>query len=100
MTIETYQNAAWNSYMGRELPLKEQLINHALGLVGESGEVADQVKKEYYIGRDISREETVEELGDVLWHLCCSAAAKGVTMQEVMSYNLEKLKRRYPNAEW
>lgn len=100
MTIEQYQNITWRSYFGRELPTKEQLINHALGLVGESGEVADQVKKEFFIGRYIDREETIEELGDVLWHLCCFASAKGVSMQEVMLYNIRKLKERYPNAEW
>lgn len=100
MDIRSYQDIAWRSYMGRELPLKEQLVNHALGLVGESGEVADQVKKEFFIGREISREETTEELGDVLWHLCCFASAKGISIEDAMEYNISKLKERYPNAEW
>lgn len=100
MTIEEYQRIAWKSYMGKSLPLKDKLINHALGLVGESGELADQVKKEFFIGREISIEETTEELGDVLWHLCCFASSKGISIADAMEYNIDKLKRRYPNADW
>lgn len=100
MEIGHYQTIAWKSYMGRDLPLKDQVVNHCLGITGEVGEIVDQVKKEFYIGRDITREELVEEFGDVLWHLCCMASSRGISMGEIMEYNINKLKVRYPNADW
>ena len=100
MTLNEYQKIAYLSYFGRELPRVSQLINNALGLVGETGEVVDQIKKEIYLNREISEEEIIEELGDVLWHLSCLAAARGVTLESIAIYNIEKLKERYPNANW
>lgn len=39
-----------------------------LGLLGESGEVADLVKKATAHGHTLDREKLVKELGDVLWY--------------------------------
>lgn len=100
MTLNEYQKVVYKSYMGRELPEKEQLINNCLGLVGETGEIVDQVKKELYLGRVISESEIVEELGDALWHLAVMARVRGISLERVAESNIEKLQRRYPNAEW
>lgn len=71
----------------------------ALGLTGESGEVANQVKK---IVRDDNRKLTAErraalidEAGDVLWYLAMLAEELGVTLEEIAARNLVKLERRY-----
>lgn len=40
-----------------------------LGLLGESGEVADLVKKALERGKEVDRQRIVEELGDVLWYM-------------------------------
>ena len=100
MGLNEYQKIAYSSYFGKNEIERYQLINNAFGLAGETGEVIDQIKKEIYLDKEISREEIVEELGDVLWHLCCLASARDISMEEVAQYNIAKLKRRYPDAEW
>ena len=37
----------------------------ALGLCGEAGEVAEQVKKHYFHGHPLNKAHMIEELGDV-----------------------------------
>lgn len=45
----------------------------ALGLIGETGEVADIVKKHLWHGKPLDREHFIEELGDVAWYAVASA---------------------------
>ena len=73
-------------------------IYPTLGLVGESGEVADKVKK---VLRDKkgqfdkeSRDAIKYELGDVLWYISQLSSELGYELEEVASANLEKLKSR------
>ncbi|GHO85363.1 MazG nucleotide pyrophosphohydrolase domain-containing protein [Dictyobacter formicarum] len=40
-----------------------------LGLTGESGEIADSVKKALFQGHDIDAVHIAKELGDVLWYI-------------------------------
>jgi NTP pyrophosphatase (non-canonical NTP hydrolase) len=66
-----------------------------LGLVGESGEFAEKIKKKY---RTIpllpDPKELAKELGDVLWYLARLAAVYGFSMTQVMALNVEKLESR------
>jgi NTP pyrophosphatase (non-canonical NTP hydrolase) len=70
----------------------------ALGLCGEAGELANEVKK---IGRDDSytitgerRERMIAELGDVLWYVALLAVELHVLLGDVAAGNLEKLQAR------
>ena len=36
-----------------------------------------------------------EELGDVLWYLTAATLARGLTLEELWQYNVEKLEGRY-----
>ena len=47
--------------------------NAALGLTGEAGEVADEVKKCMYQGHPWQPSKIIEELGDVLWYVALMA---------------------------
>jgi len=74
-------------------------VEKILGLVGESGEVADKFKK---IIRDrasqisdADRDELVKELGDVLWYVATLARYLGVDLSEVATKNVAKLADRY-----
>lgn len=75
-----------------------ELLNGALGLTGEAGEVADMVKKHIFHGHDLTTEELVKELGDVCWYLALMCNAIGVNLEDVMALNIEKLKTRYPDG--
>lgn len=70
----------------------------ALGLCGESGEVAEHVKK---IIRDDNGQLTKErrhamifELGDILWYLSQIAFELDTTLEAIANYNLAKLASR------
>lgn len=70
----------------------------ALGLTGESGEVADHIKKYIAHGHDLDREKVKGELGDVLWYIAVLSRQLGYTLGDVMQTNLDKLEKRYPNG--
>ena len=75
-----------------------ELLNGALGLTGEAGEVADLIKKFTFHGHDLDRDELVKELGDVCWYVALLCNAINVPLEEVMCNNIDKLKRRYPGG--
>jgi NTP pyrophosphatase (non-canonical NTP hydrolase) len=69
-----------------------------LGLCGEAGEVANEVKK---IDRDDGavlseerRERIADELGDVLWYVAAVARELRIELEDVAKNNLTKLKER------
>ena len=72
------------------------LVHGALKLAGEAGEVADLVGKWYGQGHDLDRDELIDELGDVLWHLAEVCTALRVDLGLVAYRNLRKLAARYP----
>jgi NTP pyrophosphatase (non-canonical NTP hydrolase) len=73
-------------------------IMTALGLAGETGEYVELVKKWAFHGRELSRDEAAAELGDVLWYASVAAHANGLTLEEVATRNVAKLRARYPGG--
>jgi NTP pyrophosphatase (non-canonical NTP hydrolase) len=75
----------------------DPLSHCALGLAGESGEIADLVKKSQYEGAtDASVSRLMEECGDVLWYLTHIAGLFGFSLEELAGMNIEKLAARRP----
>lgn len=77
----------------------KNFVYPTLGLAGESGEVAEKIKK---ILRDhggkINKEhkqEISKELGDVLWYVAQIASELKLDLSQVAENNLEKLFSRY-----
>ena len=98
MTINEYQIAALRTAQAEELTANELLLNSALGLCGESGEVADIVKKHRFQGHDLDLDHIAKELGDVAWYLAVGAYAIGLDLESIFRMNIEKLKSRYPDG--
>lgn len=73
------------------------LLNGALGLTGESGEVADIIKKGIFHEKGIDTEHLKKECGDVLWYLAMICESAGFTLDDVMEENVNKLIARYPD---
>lgn len=89
--LEDYRQANTNGDTG-------ELLNGALGITGEAGEVADMIKKYVFHGHDLDRDALIKELGDVCWYVALLSHAIGVDLGEVMNRNIEKLARRYPEG--
>lgn len=97
MTLNEYQVLAQRT-SNRALDGKGHLFNGVLGLAGEAGECADLVKKHCFQDARPIHGEMIDELGDVLWYVAETAAALGVSLEEVAVRNVEKLKKRYPGG--
>ena len=95
MRLNEYQELAQRT-SNRALDKKGHLFNGVLGLAGEAGECADLMKKHYFQDGRLFVDDLEDELGDVLWYVAETAAALGLTLEEVAVRNVEKLKKRYP----
>lgn len=103
MELDQYQKYALET---RQYPEEYKIIYPALGMNGESGEVADKVKKvlrDTVVIRDSKgsvilpdnvREELAKEVGDVLWYVAIMADDLGYSLDEIASMNYKKLKSR------
>ena len=101
MTINEYQKLALrtaNMEVSKDVASSFDLLNCALGLCGESGEVADIIKKHLFQGHEIDKFEIAEELGDVAWYLATFSFAIGMDLEAIMKMNIDKLKKRYPDG--
>jgi len=96
MNLNEYQEQAKTTavYTSSE----QRLICTVLGLGGEAGEVSEKFKKIFRDKggqiSDVDRREIQKELGDVLWYLAVLSDTLGLTLDEVATLNLEKLKAR------
>ncbi len=73
------------------------LLNAVLGLSGETGEVADLIKKSMFQGHEMDKENLKEELGDVLWYLAEACKGLDTTLDEIALMNIHKLEKRFPD---
>ena len=97
MTINEYQQLAMRT-SNKTLNADLHLLNGALGLCGEGGEVADMVKKNWMQGHPLDLEHIAKELGDVCWYIAEAATAIGYDLETIMQMNIDKLKARYPEG--
>lgn len=103
MTLNEYQAQAITTdafyKKGMQVSLAEPAyISKILGLVGESGEVAEKYKKLIRdndgVLTDDKRAELLKELGDVLWYVAVLSEYLGSDFQSVGQINLDKLADR------
>ena len=97
MTANEYQKLAMTT-LNPDLSKKDVLINGVMGLCGESGEAIDIVKKHLAQGHELDKERLINELGDIAWYLAETATALDVSLDDVLSRNIEKLRSRYPEG--
>lgn len=97
LTFEDYQQGALRTavYPGRGTG---NWIYPTLGLAGESGEIAEKIKKALRddAGQmsDERRAALRKELGDVLWYVAALCSELGLPLAEVAQANLDKLAKR------
>ncbi len=71
-----------------------RLVENTLGLVGESGEVAEKIKKYLRDNTKVSQKEIIKELGDVIFYATALANYFYSNLPEVMEANMDKLNDR------
>tara|TARA_R110001632_G_scaffold27984_3_gene74871 strand:- start:413 stop:730 length:318 start_codon:yes stop_codon:yes gene_type:complete len=74
-------------------PATHKVLYPTLGLCGETGEVAEKVKKQVRDGV-FNRHEVAKELGDVLWYLANLSSDIGYNLDEIAAMNIDKLSSR------
>lgn len=96
MTFEEYQRKSRKTALYWDHG--HNLVYPTLGLAGESGEVAEKIKK---VLRDQggkvteeNRTEIMKELGDVLWYVSQLASELNMSLEEVAAENIQKLYSR------
>ncbi len=102
MTFDEYQASALKTVISSGDDFHD-LLHWVLGINGESGEVAEKVKK---IIRDkdgvvskADKQELAKELGDVLWYLAVFASHLGISFEKVARVNLKKLADRQSRGQ-
>jgi len=97
MTFDEYQKKALTTAIANPDPLMDKTI-WVMGIAGEAGEVLEKWKKIVaYKDGHISDEDLTElrkELGDVVWYIAVLAHSLGVSFEDIMQQNLEKLASR------
>lgn len=99
MDFDEYQRlasrtATWSDTQGEEY----KLLYVTLGICGESGEIAEKVKKllrnDGGVISEEKREALKSEIGDVLWYLSQLARELGIPFSDAAAYNIKKLADR------
>lgn len=99
MTLNEYQKEAMRTVSGIvEINSENLMLEGAMGLNGEAGEVIDILKKYMFQGHDLYQDRVAKECGDCLWYLAILAKGAGYTLDEIAEMNKEKLRKRYPDG--
>lgn len=96
MDFETYQKQSRKTALYPDI--NKNFVYPTLGLVGESGEVAEKIKKVIRDKNGVidenTKSEIKKELGDVLWYISQLAAELNLSLDEIANENLQKLSSR------
>jgi len=101
--IDNLRGTTWTQgeNSGEEMQVA-RLMTSVIGMMAESGEFAEVVKKKIFKADTKFTNDEIfhmkRELGDVLWYWVQGCIALGFTPEEVMQENIKKLEKRYPNG--
>lgn len=71
-----------------------RLVENTLGLMGETGEIAEKIKKMLRDDTKVSKEDIIKELGDVAFYLTAIANYFDSSLTDVLDVNVAKLDDR------
>ena len=89
------------------IPDFDSRLNHAIwGIVTESGELMDLMKKHYVHNRTLNFDDLIDELGDLLFYTfqAIDEVVQDVDfshkLESVIRHNIVKLQSRYPEGKY
>jgi NTP pyrophosphatase (non-canonical NTP hydrolase) len=74
-----------------------RVLHAAIGLVTESAELIDALKKAMYYGKSVDITNIKEEAGDILWYLAILFDALDTDFDTEQKRVIAKLKARFPD---
>lgn len=74
------------------------LSHAAMGIASEAGEIVDCIKKRTIYAQDLNLPHLIEELGDIEFFLSQLRSCVNITRDEILTANIAKLSKRYPNG--
>ena len=81
-------------------PEQANLWHMATGIGGEAGEVEDVIKKHVIYQKPLDVENVKEELGDLLFYMSNLMQSVGLSFEEVLQHNVDKLSVRYSSGKY
>ena len=81
-------------------PAAADAWHHATGISGEAGELLDAIKKHVIYNKPLDRDNVIEELGDLEFYMEGLRQNLGVTRQETIAANINKLSVRYAGLKY
>ena len=91
MDFYEYQNESRKTWIPDS---KNGFIRSVLGLCGESGEIAEKVKKHYRGDCKVESQEICKELGDLLYYIARVADYCKLDLHTIAIENIKKLQSR------
>lgn len=81
-------------------PEQANLLHMGVGVSGESGELLDAIKKHVIYQKPLDVENVKEELGDLLFYMSNLMQSVGLSFEEVLQHNVDKLSVRYSSGSY
>ncbi len=76
-------------------PTTIKILHSVIGLVTESAELMDAMKKHLFYGKPLDLVNVFEEFGDVQWYVARGLESIDKTFEDAMETNIKKLKARF-----
>lgn len=99
MNINEYQERAYMTATYKDHMGIGGLTYTVLALCGETGELANKLKKHLRVGTEPDKAVLMDELSDVFWYLSAVSTELGYNLEDVALFNLEKLRKRREAAK-
>lgn len=96
MTGNEYQFLAART-INYELTDKGKEMHALHGMVSEIGELHGLYQKQYQ-GHEMDPRHAQKELGDLLWFIAEWCTSYGLSLEDIMQMNIDKLQARYPEG--
>lgn len=81
-------------------PEQAGMLHMVIGISGESGELLDAFKKHVIYQKPLDVENVKEELGDLLFYMSNLMQSVGLTFEEILQHNIDKLSVRYSSGSY
>lgn len=95
--LDVYQKEACKTM---KKGLTDQIYNmyYCMKMSEELGELSGMLAKHYVHGKDKDDENLKEELSDLMFYIANMAATNGLTLSEIATFNIAKLRKRHGDS--